>query len=180
MTVAERTITVFGIDPGTAATGYGVICCRDNTVRWVDSGVIAPDAGADLADRLTAIYDGLLGKLDQHKPSTVCVEQAFYAKNVHTTLILGHARGVALLAARRADARILEFSPREVKKAVVGNGNAEKEQVAYMVKVLLSPPPANMRPDACDALAIALCGYYNHRGAEQMLRAAVAARAGAA
>jgi crossover junction endodeoxyribonuclease RuvC len=150
---------IFGIDPGTNITGYGVIRVLGNQVRWVDSGVVRTNAKAGLPDKLSAIYDALLEKMTQHSPSLVCVEEAFYAKNVHTTLILGHARGVAMLAACKAGAPIEEYSPREIKKAVVGVGGAAKEQVEYMVKALLSPPVKHLHSDAYDALAVALCGF---------------------
>jgi crossover junction endodeoxyribonuclease RuvC len=158
---------LFGVDPGTAITGYGVIRIADNTVSWIDSGVISTRKHDDLPGKLAAIYDGLTEKIQFHAPERVCIEQAFYAKNVHTTLILGHARGVAMLAAKKAGAAILEFSPREIKKAIVGNGNAVKEQVEYMVKMLLSPPREHAQADAYDALATALCGWYHiNDGAE--------------
>jgi crossover junction endodeoxyribonuclease RuvC len=154
-------MVIFGIDPGSVATGYGVIRTQGNSVFCLDAGAIVTKADAQLADRLTLIYDGLLSKLREFSPQQVCVEQAFYGKNVHTTLVLGHARGVALLAARKACASIVEFSPREIKKSVVGNGNAAKEQVEYMVKTLLSIRESKMRSDAFDALAAALCGFFN-------------------
>ena len=150
-----------GIDPGTNITGYGIIRVDGNRVSWVDSGVIKTNAHDSLSGKLEAIYDGVLGIFGTHKPDCVSVEQAFYAKNVHTTLILGHARGVILLAAQKAGAALLEFSPREIKKAVVGNGNAQKEQVEYMIKMIVQPQGKQMLPDAYDALAAALCGYYN-------------------
>ncbi len=152
---------IFGIDPGTAVTGYGVIKTRNNSVKWVDSGVITTNATGALAERLEIIYNGLLEKMRVHTPDRVCIEEAFYSKNVHTTLVLGHARGVAMLAARQAKAVITEYTPREIKKAVTGNGNAAKEQVEYMMKVLLSPPESHTRSDAYDALAIAMCDFYN-------------------
>jgi crossover junction endodeoxyribonuclease RuvC len=152
---------LFGIDPGTAATGYGVIEVKNNAVRWVDCGVIVTDAQALLPVRLLKIYDGLERLLARHAPQRVAIEEAFYAKNVHTTLLLGHARGVAMLAAQRSGAVIDEYAPREIKKAVTGNGNATKEQVEYMVKMLLSPPAGCERSDAYDALAVALCDFYN-------------------
>ncbi len=154
-------MVIFGIDPGTVATGYGIIRTNGNAVTCLDAGAIVTRADAELADRLTTIYDGLLSKLKEYEPQRVCVEQAFYGKNVHTTLVLGHARGVALLAARQVGAHVLEFSPREIKKSVVGNGNAAKEQVEYMVKTLLSLREGRMRADAFDALAAALCGFFN-------------------
>jgi crossover junction endodeoxyribonuclease RuvC len=97
----------------------------------------------------------------QVKPERVCVEQAFYAKNVHTSMILGHARGVALLAAQQCGALVTEYTPREVKKALVGTGAAEKQQVAYMVKMLLKPPVVHLQSDAYDALGIALCDFFH-------------------
>lgn len=152
---------IFGIDPGTAVTGYGVIKTRNNSISWLDSGVITTNASGALAERLEIIYDGLLDKMRLHAPDRVCIEEAFYSKNVHTTLVLGHARGVAMLAARQVKSVIAEYSPREIKKAVTGNGNAAKEQVEYMIKVLLSPPQSHVRSDAYDALAIAVCDFYN-------------------
>ncbi|MBD3346367.1 MAG: crossover junction endodeoxyribonuclease RuvC [Chitinivibrionales bacterium] len=153
---------VFGVDPGTAITGYGVITVTNNTIAWKDSGVIRTKARAELSEKLVDIYDKIFEKLIEHSPDCVCVEQAFYGKNVHTTLLLGHARGVVLLAAKKAKVTIVEYSPREIKKAVVGKGNAQKEQVAYMVKFLVSPPIEHTATDAYDALAAALCGYYNY------------------
>lgn len=150
---------IFGIDPGTAITGYGVIEVRNNSVTWIDSGVITTSASAKLPARLQQIYDALYGKLEKYNPGRVCIEEAFYGKNVHTTLVLGHARGVAMLAAVKTGAQVLEYSPREIKKALTGNGAAAKEQVAYMVKMLLSPPCEHSHTDAYDALAIALCDF---------------------
>jgi crossover junction endodeoxyribonuclease RuvC len=154
-------MVILGIDPGTAVTGYGVIRTTDNRAAWVDSGVIATDSDVDLSSRLATIYDGLCKIIEQHHPGLVCVEEAFYAKNVHTTLLLGHARGVAMLAANKAGAAVDEFSPREIKKSLVGNGNATKDQVAYMVKFMLSPPVKHSQSDAYDALAVALTGFMN-------------------
>ena len=154
---------IFGIDPGTAITGFGVIRVNGNSVSWVDSGVIKTDSRGELPEKLLTIYDGLSGKMTEHRPDRVCIEQAFYAKNVHTTLILGHARGVAMLAAKKAGAIVAEYSPREIKKSVVGNGNAAKEQVEYMIRALLSPPIRSAHTDAYDALAAALCDFQNYR-----------------
>jgi crossover junction endodeoxyribonuclease RuvC len=150
-----------GIDPGTAFTGYGVIQARNNAVSWVDCGVIVTEPHSPLPARLMKIYDGIRLCIEQHKPQRVSIEQAFYAKNVHTTLLLGHARGVAMLAAQQSGAEIAEYSPREIKKATTGNGNATKEQVEYMIKMLLSPRTTGERSDAWDALAVALCDFYN-------------------
>jgi len=151
---------IFGIDPGTAVTGYGVIKTTNNSVSWVDSGVITTDTAEKLPVRLEMIYDRLFEKIRQHKPQRVCIEEAFYGKNVHTTLVLGHARGVAMLAAQKTGAQIVEYSPREVKKAITGNGDATKDQIAYMVRIILSPPVEYSHLDAYDALAIAVGDFH--------------------
>lgn len=151
----------FGIDPGTAITGYGIIRYTQNKLLFEDAGVIATQATTSLAEKLELIYDGLCLKMAAYKPNCVCIEQAFYAKNVRTTLVLGHARGIALLAAKKSGAQIVEFSPREIKKAVVGNGNASKEQVTYMVKTILNLTGSNLRSDIYDALGASICAF-NH------------------
>ncbi len=142
-------------------TGFGVVSARSNTLKWVDSGVIKPPKSGSLAEKLTYIHSELSARIERHEPDLVCVEEAFYAKNVRTTLVLGHARGVALLAACQSGVGVAEYSPREIKKAVVGNGNASKDQIMYMIRMLLSPPDSGFQVDACDALAAALCGFYN-------------------
>jgi crossover junction endodeoxyribonuclease RuvC len=154
----------FGIDPGTSGTGYGVVSVVNNTVRWVNSGVICPPRTVGLEMKLEWIFDRLCDKLSAHSPSCVCIEQAFYGKNARTALVLGLARGITLLAARKSGAAVVEFSPLEIKKSVVGNGNATKEQVAFMIKTLLSPPISHERLDAYDALAAALCAFYHSTG----------------
>ena len=152
---------ILGIDPGTAVTGYGVIKAENNTVSKIDWGVITTRADAPLAERLQVIYSGMDRFIAKYEPERVAIESAFYAKNVHSTLLLGHARGVLMLAAQIAGACIAEYSPREVKKSITGRGNAEKSQVEYMVRMILSLPDAVGRSDAFDALAIALCDFYH-------------------
>ena len=117
---------IFGIDPGTSITGYGVIETDGNRVSYVDCGAIRISDKFDMPEKLAAIYDGLTELLARHRPQRVCIEEAFYAKNVHTTLVLGQARGVALLAAKKSGADVAEYSPRAIKKTVTGNGNAAK------------------------------------------------------
>jgi crossover junction endodeoxyribonuclease RuvC len=157
---------IFGIDPGTAITGYGVIKTVNNSVSWVDSGVIITQPSMKLAQRLEFIFDALLVKMQQHSPARVSIEEAFYGKNVHTTLVLGHSRGVAMLAAQKSKANIAEYSPREIKKAITGNGNAAKEQVVYMVQMLVAPPEKHHQTDAYDALAVAICDFQMNRASE--------------
>ena len=159
---------ILGIDPGTAVTGWGVIETKNNSAAWKDCGVIETDTGAPLSERLLTIHSAIEQYLSRYAPERVAIEQAFYAKNVHTTLLLGHARGVLMLAAQKSGARITEYSPREIKKAITGSGSSEKSQVEYMVRMLLSPPAASMRSDASDALAVALCDFY-HAGARDLV-----------
>lgn len=150
---------IFGIDPGTSVSGYGVIRVTGNSVAFVDFGVVCARDNLDMPDRLLCMYNGLSQKIREHCPQRVSVEEAFYAKNVHTTLVLGQARGVALLAAKQSGAEVAEYSPREIKKTVVGNGNAAKNQVEYMVKMLLGVPAGDHAADAFNALAAALCDF---------------------
>jgi crossover junction endodeoxyribonuclease RuvC len=148
---------VVGIDPGTLVTGYGVIAGRDGRVKFVACGAIRTRAADPLALRLLAIHRELLALFRRHRPDECAVESAFYGKNAQSALKLGHARGVALLAAVQEGIPTMEYAPRAVKKAVVGNGAASKQQVQYMVRSLLQIAPQAMRHDASDALAIALC-----------------------
>jgi crossover junction endodeoxyribonuclease RuvC len=163
-------MVLFGIDPGSAITGYGIIRTRGNETRWVDSGVIKTRPRDDLAHKLGTIYDKLSALMATHEPDWVCVEEAFYAKNARTALVLGHARGVALLAGSRCGASVAEYSARSIKQAVVGKGGATKEQISFMVKTLLSPPGDHDQTDACDALAAALCGFSCIRAGEVLGR----------
>jgi crossover junction endodeoxyribonuclease RuvC len=148
---------VIGIDPGTAVTGYGIVApAADRLGRLVECGVIRTDESRPLGDRLDTVFEGVGELLDRHQPAAVAVESVFYAKNVRTTVTLGHARGVILLAAARAGIPVHEFSPATVKKSVVGTGRAAKTQVGFMVQKLLnlaSPPSPS---DAADGVALAL------------------------
>jgi crossover junction endodeoxyribonuclease RuvC len=157
----SKSTVFFGIDPGTVVTGFGVIKTVDNTASWLDSGIIVPGRNASLGEKLETIFSGLTEALVRHCPVCVCVEEAFYGKNVHSTLMLGMARGVALLAAQKSGASVVEFSPLEIKKSVVGNGNATKDQVEFMVKAVIAPPNRSSKSDEFDALAAALCAFYH-------------------
>jgi crossover junction endodeoxyribonuclease RuvC len=146
---------ILGIDPGTAVTGYGVVRAGSPPVL-VECGVIRTKADAPLPKRLHDISEGVRELLARHKPQAMAVESAFYAKNVRTTMVLGHARGVILLAGEELGVEIHEYSPAEIKKAVTGAGAATKTQVQLMVASLLrlkTPPQPN---DAADGVAAAL------------------------
>ena len=148
---------VLGIDPGTAQTGYGVVA-GDSAVRvsLVECGVIRTRARDPLAARLREIHDGVRELIARHRPDVLAVEDVFYAKNVRTTVVLGHARGVILLAGEEAGIAISEFPPAEVKKAVVGTGVATKEQVQFMLTRLLRLRSVPTPSDAADGVAAAL------------------------
>ena len=150
---------VLGVDPGSHATGYGVIETSP-AVRLLDGGVIRTRTEAPLADRLLTIHTDLCEVFARHRIEGMAVENVFNAKNARSSLILGHARGVILLAGAEAGLDVAEYAPREVKQALTGNGNAAKEQVRFMVMRLLGlkeEPPMDMS----DALAVALT--YQHR-----------------
>jgi crossover junction endodeoxyribonuclease RuvC len=151
---------VLGIDPGTAATGFGVVETGERgQLRLVECGVIRPPAGAELAPRLAAIYDGLTELLARHRPDVLAVEEAFYARNVRTTLVLGHARGVILLAGAQAGVTVAEYAPATIKQAVTGKGAALKPQVGYMVAQLLRLATAPSPADAADGVAVAITHF---------------------
>ena len=148
---------ILGIDPGTANTGYGVV--RGGGAAQptlVECGVIRTRARDPLPARLREIYEGVRELLDRHRPDAVSVEDVFYAKNVRTTVVLGHARGVILLAAEQAGLAVNEFAPSEIKKAVVGTGAATKEQVQFMLTRLLRLKSVPQPADAADGVAAAL------------------------
>jgi crossover junction endodeoxyribonuclease RuvC len=148
-------VLILGIDPGTAVTGYGVVRAGAPHVL-VECGVIRTKADAPLPKRLHDISEGVRDVIARHKPAAMAVESAFYAKNVRTTLVLGHARGVILLAGEEAGVEIHEYPPAEIKKAVVGTGAAPKNQVQLMVAKLLRLKTPPQPSDAADGVAAAL------------------------
>ena len=161
---------VLGIDPGTAVTGFGVIATDEapalagrrtgrgasGSPRLIECGVIRTSARAPLAARLLDIFDGVTELIARHHPDSMAVEDAFYSRNVRTTLVLGHARGVVLLAGEKAGIAVLEYAPALIKKTVVGRGGATKEQVQFMVARLLHLKTAPQPADAADGVACAL------------------------
>ena len=149
---------VLGIDPGTAVTGYGVVDSdgAPGAARLIECGVIRTSPGAPLPQRLMDIFDGVTELIARHRPDALAVEDVFYARNVRTTLVLGHARGVVLLAGERAGVTVSEYAPAVIKKTVVGRGAATKEQVQFMLTRLLRLKSAPQPSDAADGVAAAL------------------------
>ncbi|MBV6521323.1 MAG: Crossover junction endodeoxyribonuclease RuvC [Gemmatimonadaceae bacterium] len=149
---------ILGVDPGTAVTGYGLVRGEPlGPYALVECGVIRTKAHEPLPARLREIYEGIRAVVTQHGPEAVAVEDVFYARNVRTTVALGHARGVVLLAAEQAGVPIHEYTPASVKKGIAGRGAATKEQVQFMVARLLRLKSAPAPSDAADGVAVALC-----------------------
>jgi crossover junction endodeoxyribonuclease RuvC len=158
-------VIIFGIDPGSERTGYGCVESDGQRHRLVVFGTIATPAHSTFPERLSIIHARLAALLAEHRPNCVAIESVFHAKNVRSALKLGQARGVALLAASQAGMAIAEYSPAEVKRAVVGFGRAEKRQVGQMMKLLLGLDAVPAPHDAADALAIAVCHAHSSHGA---------------
>ncbi len=153
---------ILGVDPGSHATGFGVIITGP-VVRMIAGGVIRPPAKRPLPERLLAIHDGLTEVIRTHAPEEMVIEDLFNAKNARSSLVLGHARGVLLLAGAAAGLAVHEYAPREIKQALTGHGGATKQQVRFMVMRLLGlkdEPPL----DQSDALAAALAYCGRRRG----------------
>lgn len=148
---------IFGVDPGSARTGYGCIESDGSRHRVLVCGALAPPAGATFPEKLLVIHDGLAELLARHSPDTVAIEDLFHARNARSALKLGHVRGVVMLAASQAGVPVAEYAPTEVKRAVVGYGRAEKHQVQRMVMLLLGLREAPTPLDVSDALAVAVC-----------------------
>ena len=148
---------IIGIDPGTRITGFGVVRFEKNRYHVLDYGCIRTPNTCALSERYRIIYEGLCELLDRYQPEAVSVETQYVQKNVQSALKLGMARGMVLLAASQRGIPIYEYSPSKAKRAVVGNGQASKEQVGAMVQRLLALSKIPTPDDAADALALAIC-----------------------
>lgn len=155
---------IFGIDPGSIRTGYGCVQTDGTRHRLVACGAVSTPAGTLLPDRLFAIHAGLVEALRSAAPDCVAIENLFHARNARSALTLGHARGVAVLAAVQAGVPVVEYTPTEIKMSVVGYGRAEKAQVQRMIMLLLGLDTAPTPYDASDALAVALCHAHLSHG----------------
>ncbi len=154
---------ILGIDPGTNYTGYGIINQNRNTFTRVVNGLIKLPAAKEIPLRLEIIYDELDKIIKLYKPDEFAIETAFFGKNVQSAMKIGYARGVSILAGVHNKLPISEYSPREIKKSVVGTGAASKEQISYMIKTILDLKDEKMRFDESDALAVALCHSFRMR-----------------
>ncbi len=166
-------IRIIGIDPGLRRTGWGVIESLGNSLRFVASGTVMSDGDLDLASRLCQLHDGLAEVVHGYQPDEAAVEQTFVNKDAVATLKLGQARGVVMLVPARAGLPVAEYAPNAVKKAVIGVGHGDKQQIHMMLKILM--PKAEFKGnDAADALAIAICHAHN-RGGQRMRQALASA-----
>lgn len=150
-------MVILGIDPGVAIVGYGIVECISGNFRCLEYGCITTPAHTLLEDRLSEIYAGLLEIIDRHRPDCMSVEELFFQNNQKTEVDVAQARGVILLAANQRHIPIYEYTPLQVKSAVVGYGRAEKQQVMYMVRQYLHLKETPKPDDAADAIAIAIC-----------------------
>lgn len=148
---------ILGIDPGIATTGWGVIVKHGSELLLVDYGCVSTSAKLGFPERLNKIHKGLKRIIKKYKPNKVAIEELFFAKNVKTALKVGEARGVILLTARQSAVQVLEFTPLQVKQALVGYGRAEKSQIQKMVKLRLGLEEIPKPDDAADALSVAIC-----------------------
>jgi len=155
-------VRIFGIDPGSERTGYGCVETDGSRHKIVVCGAISTPALASFPDKLHRIHSRLAILLHDTRPDAVAIENLFHAVNVRSALKLGHARGVAMLAAVEAGVAVFEYTPAEIKRAVVGYGRAEKPQVQQMVKLLLGLAAVPSPHDAADALAVAICHVHAH------------------
>jgi crossover junction endodeoxyribonuclease RuvC len=154
-------VRVFGIDPGSERTGYGCVETDGSRHRIVVCGAISTTAAASFADKLLLIHSRLADLLGECRPDCVAIENVFHSVNVRSALKLGHARGVAMLAAVETGTPVFEYTPAEIKRAVVGYGRAEKAQVQHMIKLILRLPAVPSPHDAADALAVAICHLHS-------------------
>jgi crossover junction endodeoxyribonuclease RuvC len=154
---------VLGLDPGLATTGWGVVEQESGQLSLVDFGVIITAPGQPLASRLQTLYRELTSLVSHQQPDLAAVEELFFSRNARTALIVGQARGVALLGLANAGLSVCEYTPLQIKQAVVGYGQATKHQVQQMVRMLLTLPEVPRPDDAADAIAVAICYLHGAR-----------------
>lgn len=150
-------MVILGIDPGIAIVGYGIVECNGNHFKTLDYGHIETSSKSLFPDRLKYVYEEMISLIEKHNPAELAIEELFFNKNVKTAIKVGQARGVEILAAKNMGLEIYEYTPLQVKQAVVGYGRAEKRQVQEMVKILLNLEKIPKPDDVADALAIAMC-----------------------
>ena len=154
---------IMGIDPGFAITGYGIVKYEGNKFSVIDYGAVLTKAATPFAERLLQLDIRLDELIRANKPDAISVEELFFNKNIKTAMMAAHGRGTALVAAARSGAKVYEYTPLQVKQAVVGYGRAEKAQIQQMVKVILNLPEIPKPDDVADALAVAICHAHSYK-----------------
>jgi len=154
---------ILGVDPGFAIVGVGVIDYEGNKFATVDYGAITTEAGEEMFDRLKKIYDGLVELIERVRPDAMAIEELFFNSNQKTAINVAQARGVLVLAAKNHGVPVFEYTPLQVKQAVVGYGRADKKQVQQMTKAILNLESVPKPDDTADALAIAICHAHSYR-----------------
>ena len=152
---------ILGVDPGSIVTGFGIIDEKDNKPFVIEYGIIKLAPKSPLTLRLKEIYDGIISLIDKYHPECLSIETAFYGKNIQSTLKLGQARGVVIIAALNSGLEVSEYSPREIKKSVTDSGASSKLAVMNYVKAILSMEESPRYIDSSDALAAAMCHFFN-------------------
>ncbi len=158
---------ILGIDPGTQVMGYGIIQIKEKTPYLLSLGVIKLNKYEEMADRLKIIFDRVVGIIDEYMPDELAIEAPFFGKNVQSMLKLGRAQGVAIAAALSRNVPMTEYSPKKIKQSLTGNGNASKEQVAAMLQHEFKFKQLPKYLDATDALAAAICHFYQRKSGVQ-------------
>ena len=159
---------ILGIDPGYAILGYGVIEMNGNKFRVCDYGAITTDPKTAMADRLKILYQALMDLIVEHRPESASIEELFFNTNAKTAILVGQARGVAILACANSGLEIYEYTPLQIKQALVGYGRAEKQQIQAMVKVILNLKETPKPDDTADALAAAICHGHSVSGQNRL------------
>jgi crossover junction endodeoxyribonuclease RuvC len=166
-----QNLSILGIDPGLKATGYGVIEKNDGGIVVREAGIVRSNDGAstDLAQRVRSLYDGILEVIDQFHPTAVAAEQLYaHYQHPRTAILMGHARGVIFLAAAQRDLPVVSYNATRIKKNITGSGRASKEQVQRTIQRELGLAKLPEPPDVADALAVALCHYYQTKGPKNL------------
>ena len=154
---------VLGIDPGLTKTGFGLLSISNDIPKIIDYGIIEPNKSDNLSKRLYSIYTDMNQLIEMFNPTIVSIEDIFYGRNVKSALLLGQARGIAMLCAAKYDIPVFEYSAKKVKQAITGNGNADKTQLQYMLKQIFKLKQLPTPLDASDAIGIALCYIYQNK-----------------
>ena len=162
-------MVILGLDPGTATTGYGVIRVLGNRFQMLEYGIISTPAKTPMEKRLEMIYDNLQELLQKWQPNQAAVEELFFNQNITTAITVGQARGVLLLCCAQNNVPLAEYTPLQVKQALVGYGRADKKQIQQMVKMFLNLADIPKPDDAADALAIAICHAHNYQTNQRRL-----------